>query len=542
MSLINVTVPESNPEPIRQWVKRLVIKVSDKPGRLYLDEYQLVILEAMADFNIPKVTLMVCSQYGKSMLIAILLMWYIDQCPQRVYYLTASVKTLRKFLREKLNPMLLSNPSINAKVKRNQQRNISEEGFTTVDGMYVTFATSGSRSDSHGSSASVAIGDETDDWAAQTTVSDMDQRLSGTGLAKRILASTPDYEGESTIEAEYYDGSQSMWLAACPFCFDEQRPNGVSMFWRLVDESEAVVRCEHCGTNWDEDARKKALARGYVHNENESSSEHLSFWCNILVSPRTSLDRALEAKAKYPEKKFCTQMLGWPFAGEELKSPDPSVVTRVSECPFEPVFTVVGGDVQGDRIEYYVVAFDEFLVNKHVLHTNSINRTEGPETFVELRKQITKYKPQRIVFDGSYSFEWVDAGLRHAFEEFFYNKDPIVEIVRGYPGNSFDMPLRGAKRAGYFRGATDEAKVLVYQDVISGRLTVSDDIPEARVKQLVSERLLKRETKTGKIERYWDLPTNAHNEFLDCVVYAYIGAVQVDVGELLAPTMEYRIA
>ena len=80
--------------------------------------------------------------------------------------------------------------------------------------------------------------------------------------------------------------------------------------------------------------------------------------------------------------------------------------------------------------------------------------------------------------------------------------DPPVEIVRGYTGDSFDKPLRGGRNLGFFWGATDEAKVMIMQDLAKGFLTIDPGCPSDTENQLVSEKLIRTETQ-HRVRRKW---------------------------------------
>ena len=231
-----------------------------------------------------------------------------------------------------------------------------------------------------------------------------------------------------------------------------------------------------------------------------------------------------------------TQVMAWPFEEVEIRPVDPSQIKRAKR-DWPVAFTTVGVDVQKNRLEYTIVQFDRRLVNKHVAYHGIVPRTEGPECGRDLRRAVSKWRPMRVTIDGTYQFDWVNTMVQFAFSDLLMRNDPPVEIVRGYTGDSFGKPLRGGKGHGYFWGATDEAKVLINQDLATKKMTIDPDCPYYIEEQLASQKLVRIET-AQKVRRKWVPVPGRRDEVLDNTGYAYMGVLALRIRPVYSPNLK----
>ena len=516
-------------EPICEWAeKNIVVSVSDRPGRLRLDPYQRGILEACAQqmeyTSVEQVSLMMSSQLGKTLLDAILLAWVIDQKPQATLIMHASHAGLDKFIREKLDPILLGTPSLNQKIGRNNRNAIPATGFSFGLGGFCTMTTARSKSSGHGTSASLVIADEIDDYDGATLVSSLSQRMITFTHPLLLVSSTPTLSGSSAIQFEYENGSQDIWYAGCPRCGHQQilMLDAVQM---TDDDSECLgIECANCNSIWSETQRHQAVRDG-VWVPTVRNPLHASFWMSQLYSMNVPLSTTMKKVAKYTKQETTTQILAWPFEEVILPRVDPKTIKRRIR-DWVATYRTIGVDVQSDRLEYSVYEFDETLVRKHFRYHGIIPRgIDERSHWAELRAQVKYWAPQRLTVDGNYEFDKVRAGLMENFMDAWLHPDPPVEIIRGATQSSFDKPLRGARTAtGWFWGSVDECKVLINRDMYAGHLTIDPEVHNRAEEQLTSERLVR--TLVGKtLKREWRKDPHKRNEILDCTCYAYIGAV-----------------
>ena len=505
------------PEPklIVPWAEENVrVTASERAGQLRLFPYQAEILAAMADPAITEVDLMISSQSGKTLLLAILLGWLIDQYPCQVIFMHATQKGLKKFNREKLNPLLKANPDINAKVHRNQQANIPVDGFT-YDGGFVTLASERAVSDEHGTTAEFVIADEIDDYQDGEAAQNLSQR-GITFEGKAVLSSTPSEKNASAIQRRYDLGSQGWLYIPCPHCgaehtFDDEY---------FVD---AALWCPSCAGRIGTAERDLAVRSGRFI-EQEPNPTHKSFWLPQHFSLLVPLERTWVSKQEYGERIYSTQVKARPYEEVRLK---PVSVDRIlrKEREWPVYYRCVGVDLQGDRIEWALVDFDRLLELKHIAAWGTILRQEGYGHWHELRANVTGWNWLSV--DGGFEFDHVQQGLWDAYPDRYLLEEPQIEIVRGYTGDSFDKPVRGGRGAGGYRWiATDEVKRMISTDLTNGLLTLDPTLNEIAEQQMASEKMVRTLTTTGKVERRWvKVSPKERNELLDDTGYAYSGAV-----------------
>ena len=234
-------------EPIIPWSKRkVVVTQSERPGYYNPDPYQVAPLEDYANSEVKRIILMWSSQLGKTLVEAAMCSYTIDQEPQGMLFMHASDKGLKKFIREKLDPVILSDPGMYAKVERNNRNALPIDGFTFGLGGFCTMTTAGSKSSKHGTSASRVIADEIDDYEDKTVVGSLVQRSITFSDTKLVLASTPTLHGNSPIEVEFLAGSQSEWYVHCPHCEHPQVLGVENIPCHLCDnEAEAGLQHTH---------------------------------------------------------------------------------------------------------------------------------------------------------------------------------------------------------------------------------------------------------------------------------------------------------
>ena len=513
------------PMPICEWAEgRIVVRNSQRAGRLRLDPYQREPLAMAMEPGIQQVTKMFSSQTGKTLIDAIGIAYIIDQRPMPMMYMHATGAGITKFIGEKLDPVLKANPEINAKVRRNNRDILPREGFYFAGDFYCTLATARSMTGKHGTTARFIIADEIDDYMGQTMLSSLVQRGITYEDSRVLASSTPSLSNpKAQVYVEYLDGSQSYFYVPCPHCGES-----ILILWENIDGQWLV--CSKCDKPWTEGERRQAIMAGDWF-ETTPNSFHKSYWLPQTYSLNVSIQKTIQTASKYSHAERSTQVMAWPYEEDVLPELNAEMIKRV-EPDWAVRYVAVGVDVQGDRIEYAVWQFDENLVRKHLRRWGVIARTMvAEEVFLQLRQAVAPFRPMRISIDGSYDFDWVNQGMRLAFRDMMLDNDPPVEIVRGYTTPSFGKPLRGAKARGYLWGAVDEGKKIFHRDVHQGLVSFHPDIPSDKpydaIWQLMAERLVRVDLNTKTVEQ-WRRVDRRPNELLDMTIYAYIGVLGID--------------
>ena len=507
--------------------ENIIVAASATPGRLRLYPYQRDILEAMADPDVRQVTLMVSSQIGKTLLSAILLAYFIDVTPNGVLFIHVTQSGLKKFLREKFEPILRGNLRLNEKIIRNNRGTLPIDGFPFIGG-YATLSTSAARNNDRGTTAQLIIGDEVSDWLDPKIIAGLRQRTITHTDPKVILISTPKYKGDDGIELNYLKGSQEVWHDICFHC---NQP--VVLEWSHINKATAEIICPVCNENWSEAQRISAISKGYWESQS-TNARHRSFHLSQLNAVNIPLQRTVEEAAKFTEMQISTQIMAQPFEEIEIAPLKTHQIQRTDE-PFDAYYRTAGVDVQKDRLEYVIVEFTESLNFKRIVAHGSISRTGNElEHWANLRAALAAFKTvQKVSIDGGYMFDHVVSGIKKHFADLLTGDIVRVEIVRGstISTGSFDKALRMSQgRTDIFPFmwvATDEAKLQIAQDLASGHMKINNSVARHAEKHLTSEKLIRKQMGTKDVRRWVKVTPDARNEILDCVVYACAGVLDL---------------
>ena len=517
----------ADPPEICEWAEENIRVVSGtaRPGVLRLDPYQKEMLSAMADPEVRQVTMMLASQLGKTLKVGCLIGYTVVEAPKPTLMMFANDNHRKKFLREKMTPLLASCPAVMEHLQLNNRGRIPASGFE-FQGTYCTFGLAGSRSDHHGTSAKLVLADEIDDYLDFNLLDSLSQRSASFKDSKLIALSTPTDKGNSRIEKEFMAGTQERFYVPCQHC-------EVFQLLRLGYATPEGYGCPYCGVMWSEEDRQQSLRRGDWRAEMPENYPHRSFQLSQLYSVAVPVENTLAETKKYSRRHVCTQIEAEPYEDVQMPELKKSQVHR-KELDFQPAYSAVGVDVQQNRLEYSAFLFNDILSRKHLCYRGVQLRDEGYASMRNMRRDLARVLsrytrlPSVISVDGSYEYDWVLLALQDAFPEFFpagqFNH--YVEIVRGYPHESFDKPLRSTRFVPWVTAATDCAKVYVQNDLRHGMLTIYPEAPEDTEAQLVSEKQIGQEVH-GKVKKLWVPTGEARNEVLDCAVYAYTGVLRV---------------
>ena len=523
------------PPDICDWAEdniHLPPDISARPGLVVLDAYQKDMLRAMVDADLRNVAVMAPSQTtGKTLMFAIAMLYRMAHRPGPMFFMHATQDGIRKFVREKMDPMLKRNADLNRLITtRNNRGDLGLEGFGFTGG-YVTMTTARSISGRHGTTAAMVIADEVDDYGLDLDISDLAQRMASFDGSMMVTVSTPTIKGASPIASMYERGSQEEWHVVCPACGAAQvmAPDGIDWLAR-------AYRCIHCGEAWTEGMRRRAIRAGFWVTD-RTIGDRRSFHMTQLASRNCRLETTLDALETYSDRSRTTQVLALPYEDVAMPVLDAGAIVREAAAPFQVAWRSVGVDIQKDRIEASVVAFSRTMDRQHLERHIMLDRSRDESCFRRLRDELKGTGYQKITVDGGYNYDWVSQSLERVYGNLMLGRQPRCEIVRGFTGDSFGKPLRTGKPSrpkgkGYYMGATDEAKRLIMQALLDGEFTVATGITDGQLRQLTSERLVVSEGAMAtnglrKRKLAWILEPGRRNEVLDCVVYAWIGIIDV---------------
>lgn len=541
-------------EDICEWAERNVrVVTGGRPGLVKLDPYQKEILRAAIDPAVRAVALMMPSQVGKSFKISIIVTWHIDQSPGDILFIHPSQAVRDRFGREKLSPVVLGVPGIKAKIRTNNRGTLPANGFAFRGGA-MTVSTAGSVGGTTGATSRLVIADEVDLYqGGGSTLSSLEQRTASIPNAKMIVASTPTIKSESVIEAEYARTDQREWQVPCPICGAIQPLD----LWDAVTPDG--IQCRHCPAIWDEDTRRQAIMFGHWQITNEAHEPgRVGFHMTQLASLNTALERTRLSAAGYGARDIATQIMAEPYEDVEIEAPKPEQVKKAIR-PFLPRYYSVGVDVQRRSLECVLISLSEYMTHIHMESSFTIRRTEGVGCWIELRDKVRALSrqlpgrgiPVPVTVDGGGGwYEWVHEGLRHAYghramQEGDGGEPPYVTVVIGDSAPSLGKPLWGARRGRGEKGyrhvilAVDQGKADIYSAIREGNLSVAQDINDAIIDEIVSERLVAKEGRVHRsgrpgLVKYTWVPRwpGIPNHALDALNYAWCRANNEPIREV----------
>lgn len=554
---------------ILEWMEEnVIVSTGDLRGRFQAMPYQRDIIRSLGNPTTTQNTVMCASQVGKTLMFSGVLVWTMHTYPGTgVMCMFPSLDVLGKFRREKLNPIMEAS-HFDEHVRGMRAGQQVPTNFSLDNGSYVTMSTSGSRSGgAHGTTAQYSFLDEVDDYGYDI-VGDVMQRTATASDAHVALFSTPKSMYRSLINKHFIAGTQERWRSCCRYCGESAMldianvmPWDMDLFQKLVPEEgvdyleQSMVDefldqaascpncqeqihyvCPNCESLWSDSDRRQAIAGGeWVPDRPMRRQEHRSFHLNQLTSLLVPMRRTWRDYWKYEPEQRQTQLLAEPYELKMTEPQSPEKIRRTPGPPFTPAFVTCGVDVQQDRIEWSVWAYDRLLGRLHVLSAGKAGRTLGTECWEQMWLALMSkyYVPNVIAVDGNYALEWVVSTLRLFWPAQSLVDNPTLEVVRGSNAPSLHKPPRTSDFCRSLATgrptviSVDKIKLLLMAAVDEDLVTVDESCPEYVEKQICSEYLV-QDKMTPMSPRYqpkWvRVSSTIPNEMLDMGVYAYAGA------------------
>jgi phage terminase large subunit GpA-like protein len=258
---------------ISEWAdleRRLSPEASAEPGPWHTDRapYQRGVMDAMSDPAVDTVVFMSGAQIGKTELLLNGLGFYISHDPSPILVLQPTLEMAQAFSKDRLATMLRDTPCLKSKVRDPRSR---DSGNTTLHksfpGGHVTIAGSNSPSSLASRPIRIIFCDEIDRYPASAgsegdPVSLARKRSATFHNRKCVLTSTPTIRGASRIETAYEQSDQRRYFVPCPDCGAQDSLKWANVCWPENRPREAVYVCQHCGSAWDDVARRRALQKG----------------------------------------------------------------------------------------------------------------------------------------------------------------------------------------------------------------------------------------------------------------------------------------
>ena len=392
------------------------------------------------------------SQIGKSLLMLLIVGYHVAAAPRSMFLAQATKDTLQRFVKEKLEPLVLSSPAVGDRMHLTSHGRLPA-GQIPFDGGVLFTAWAGSAASLRSASSALVLGDEVDVWQgsvdADSPIDMLRQRASAFGAqAKMVVASTPTDVDDSVIWAEYETGSGCRWMVPCPHCHHEH-----TLEWDNVVDNR--LQCPACAGEITERQRLAAVDAGRWVPDRPDQLAHRSYHANQLMSAFRPFEATVaDAEAMLP-RAFRTQVLGLPYKSTLRAVREPSDLTRLHrlEPPALPSAITAAVDVQANRLELQVVHWDG--LNPHVhSHQRLVRMADGDgPLWRRLDAELRRQRPDLVYIDRGYRpddvrrwcHDHLDAWLAH----------DRLRFCKGWARASFDEDLN-TRRGGRDRPARRE--------------------------------------------------------------------------------------
>lgn len=528
--------------------------------------------EPMDEVNNPKtykITLMFCSQVGKSELLNNVIGYHADYDPCPILLVQPTLQMAEAYSKDRIAPMFRDSPSLRDKVNNKKTR----DGDNTIlhkkfPGGHLTLAGANSPASLASRPIRILLNDEKDRYPASAGGEGDPAKLAAKRTAtfynsKIIEVSTPTVQGRSVIEKDFDNSDKRRFHVHCPFCKHSQHLKWQSIKWDKEEPETALYFCESCGEGISEKHKSKMLKGGYWKAENKFKGV-AGFHLNELYSPWRKWCEVvrdfLDAKKLGPEalKAWVNTSLGETWKETDGDVPEWELIYmrrskyKIDTVPLGGVILTAGADVQKDRIEIEVVAWGRDLQSWSVTYrvfpgdTSSevpwrllddfLNETflheSGAEMHIQLLNIDTGYNTQDV-------YDWVRKKASSRIRAIKGNENQFIAV--GIP-KAADINKKGKRIA---RGLKLwPIGVNILKSEIYGWLRIRPPIDsiikekgyprgfchfpeydEDFFKMLTAEEVVAKIVKGQK--KYVWVKHRERNEALDCRVYARAAAIML---------------
>ena len=549
---------------LSQWADKnayLSAESSAEGGRWSTLPYQKGIMDAISNPNVEQVTLMKSARVGYSKILNHLIAYHIHQDPCPIMVCQPTLDDCQSYSKEEIQPMLRDTPCLHGLVSDPK----SKDGNNTLlqknfPGGTLSLVGANSARGFRRVSRRVVLFDEVDGYPASAGT-EGDQIKLGIRRTeyywnrKIVAGSTPTIKDFSRIERLFEQTNQQRYYVPCPECNHMQYLKWPNMKWRDNDPDTVAYACESCGCLIPHSKKRWMVERGEWRATAPGNSKHVGFhiWAAYSYSPNASWSNLVEEflqSKNDPEqlKTWINTILGevWEESAASKVGADglmerAGLETYDQGIPPEGVLTLcLGCDVQDDRLSMSLWGIgrneEMYLVDRKVIYGSPARADLWKQMDQVLTSEYTNANGQKMKIDSAA----IDTGGHFTQEVYQYVRERGQLGLIGIKGmgQKGKPPLgRPTKVDINFSGKALKRGVQLFPvgvDVIKSTLhnrlkdaepgegyihfypTITHDYFE----ELTAERQVLR-YKHGYQERVWVKKSDARNEALDEMVYAY---------------------
>mgnify|MGYP003313255800 FL=1 len=534
---------------------------SAEGGRWHTLPYQKAMMDAITDPKIEQVTVMKSARVGYSKILNHIIAYHIHQDPCGIMVVQPTIEDAAGYSKEEIAPMIrdtkvLTNLVSDAKT-RDSNNTILQKQFP---GGVLSLVGANSARGFRRVSRRIVLFDETDGYPASAGTEGDQIKL---GIArtqyfwnrKIVAGSTPTIKDFSRIERLFEQSDQRRYYVPCPHCGHMQYLRWPNMRWQDDDPLTASYACEECGALIPHSKKRWMVERGEWRATQPGNGRHAGFhiWAAYSYSPNAEWSNLVEEfllSKNDPEqlKTWINTTLGecWEDEYASKVGADGLMDRAANEKyekgvpPREVLMLSLGCDVQDDRLSMSLWGIgrneEMYLVDRKVIY--------GSPARADLWKQMDevlmdKYKNEDGV-ELKIDSAAIDTGGHFTQEVYQYVRERSHLGLIGIKGmgqkgkppigkpTKVDINFSGkALRKGVqlFPVGVDTIKTTLHNrlkdaELGDGYIHFYPTITTDYFQELTAERQVLR-YKHGYQERVWVKKSNARNEALDEMVYAY---------------------
>lgn len=537
--------------------------------------YQEEILDAISDPNTQDVTVMSSAQIGKTLMLTMGILYYIEHEPATQMMVLPTLEKSEEFSKTKISPAIREVKAAQKLVASAKTRSSNNTIlYKEYPGGYLIMSGANSPNSLSGMTVRIVWMDEIDRYPDSAGGEGDPMSLAKTRATsywnkKFIKASTPTTVNKSNVLKEYNRGSMETWCVKCPEC-GEYQPYS----FKRINFDTLTMTCEKCGCmlpeqSWKESEHKWIAQRPELTARRSfklnALASHFIEWGEIVERFKYANERLKDHRDPEELKSFVNTVLGEPF--DELdfedvdrKIDDSELLKKTeeyeAELPDGVIVLTAAADVQDNRLEVEVKGWGRDFESWGILKTEIYGKLENDdapwdalETLLQ-RKFI--FKSGRELGISAFA---IDTGGHHTNKVYRWTKSIKGKGVKVYPvkgyANKPNIPLYYKRTAVEIKEEVKGKQVVVDRTVlyiigvdagkddISDRLQIEEPGPgfchfpsdpesgyDARYfKGLTSE--VRIEKKVGGVyTRTWQKKSShSRNEPLDLFNYNYAALV-----------------
>ena len=548
---------------VSEWADRyrILSDLSNEPGRWHTSraEYLRGIMDAASDPGVEELVLLMASQTGKTSVIENVVGYFIDVDPCPILWVVPTLDLAQGISKGRLSPMIRDNPRLGVKVAPPRSRDRSNTLLQKVfAGGFLKLAGANSPASLSSWPIRLVLGDEVDRFPVSAgnegdPVALAAKRTQNFWNRLKIWASTPTVKGASRIQTAYDESDQREFWVPCPHCVEPQRLAWRQVKWPgdLPDElkpAAARYHCEHCGAEWSEGQRHKAVQLGEWRAGRPFAGK-AGFRLSALYSPWLSLAEGvrdfLAAKDDPTRLRTWTNTyLAEPFEefygaveAEGLEAQRNAEWSELDPVPAGVLLITAGVDVQDDRFELEVVGWglgeESWSLRYQVIDADP----STDEAWRELDDALAQTFVTELGHELPIELTGIDTG-HHTLRAYRYCKPRYKRGVRALKGKAssageMSPPVWPARWSTNNKGkvklylvGVDSAKSDIYGRYAKVKAPGPgySHFPRERDSEYFRQATAERyETKyrAGHAWKKWSKDSHVRNEATDCRVYAY---------------------